>query len=80
MKEVYEGEKGSILWQSSTKAVREETEVKGEEETESLIWTYAYFELAERGYVDENGSKKLFSGFIGEQASHLFEMTRTREN
>jgi hypothetical protein len=30
--------------------------------------------------VIENGEEKLFSGFLGEQARHLFDMTRTRDN
>ena len=38
-----------------------------------LDWTYAYYELAERGQVDG----KLFQGFLGEQATHLFDMTKT---
>ena len=45
-----------------------------------MTWTYAYYELAERGYIEENGQKKLFNGFMGEQAMHLFDMTKTRDN
>ncbi|NOR75060.1 MAG: DUF1338 family protein [Draconibacterium sp.] len=78
MKENIEGEKGSKLRQSATKAVKEGVEVKGEFGVEKITWTYAYYELAQRGFVD--GTKKLFSGFLGEQAAHLFDMTRTREN
>ncbi|WP_347839901.1 DUF1338 domain-containing protein [uncultured Draconibacterium sp.] len=80
MKEVLEGEKGSKLRQSATQAVKEEVEVKGDDGIEKINWTYAYYELAERGKVIENGKEKLFSGFLGEQARHLFDMTRTREN
>lgn len=80
MKESLEGEKGSKLRQSATHAVKEEVRVKGEDGIEKIKWTYAYYELAERGYVEENGKKKLFSGFLGEQATHLFDMTKTREN
>nr|WP_320021090.1 DUF1338 domain-containing protein [uncultured Draconibacterium sp.] len=80
MKEVLEGEKGSKLQQSATLAVKEEVEVKGDDGIEKMPWTYAYYELAERGLVIENGEEKLFSGFLGEQAKHLFDMTRTREN
>lgn len=80
MKESFEGKKGSKLQQSATQAVKEEVEVKGEDGIEKIIWTYAYYELAERGYIQENGKEKLFSGFLGEQASHLFDMTQTREN
>lgn len=80
MKESIEGEKGSKLQQSATQAVKVDVEVLGEEEPETICWTYAYYELAERGYVEENGVKKLFSGFLGDQATHLFDMTRTRDN
>ena len=79
MKEQIEGEKGSKLQQSATKAVKEGVEVKGEYGIEKITWTYAYYELAQRGF-EENGSKKLFSGFLGEQSAHLFDMTRTRDN
>ncbi len=80
MKETVEGVKGSKLQQSATQAVKEEVEVKGDDGIEKISWTYAYYELAERGYIEENGKKKLFSGFLGEQARHLFDMTKTREN
>jgi hypothetical protein len=80
MKDSLEGEKGSKLQQSATQAVKEEVKVKGEDGIEKMKWTYAYYELAERGYIEENGKKKLFSGFLGEQATHLFDMTQTREN
>jgi len=80
MKEQIEGKRGSKLRQSATKAVKEEVEVKGEYGVEKITWTYAYYELAQRGFIDENGSKKLFSGFLGEQAAHLFDMTKTRDN
>ncbi len=80
MKATIEGEKGSKLRQSATMAVKEDVLVKGDDGLEKISWTYAYYELAQRGYVEENGKKKLFSGFLGEQATHLFDMTRTREN
>jgi hypothetical protein len=80
MKEYIEGEKGSKLQQSATKAVKEGVEVKSEYGIEKITWTYAYYELAQRGLVEGNGTKKLFSGFLGEQAAHLFDMTRTRDN
>lgn len=80
MKEALEGEKGSKLQQSATLAVKEEVEVRGDDGVEKMPWTYAYYELAERGLVIENGEEKLFSGFLGEQARHLFDMTRTRDN
>ena len=80
MKENLEGEAGSKLQQSATQAVKEEVEVMGEYGLEMINWTYAYYELAQRNYVEENGEKKLFSGFLGEQATHLFDMTQTRDN
>lgn len=80
MKETIEGEKGSKLQQSSTQAVKEEVEVMGEYGPEKIVWTYAYYELAQRGFVQENGETKLFTGFLGEQAVHLFDMTKTRDN
>ena len=80
MKEQIEGKKGSKLRQSATEAIKEEVEVKGEYGVEKITWTYAYYELAQRDFVEENGTKKLFSGFLGEQAAHLFDMTRTRDN
>lgn len=80
MKEQIEGKKGGKLRQSATEAIKEEVDVKGEYGVEKITWTYAYYELAQRGFVEENGIKKLFSGFLGEQAAHLFDMTRTRDN
>lgn len=75
-----EGKKGSRLRQTATLAVKEEVEVKGDDGIEKIKWTYAYYELAERNFILENGKKKLFPGFLGEQATHLFDMTRTRDN
>ncbi len=80
MKDAIEGEKGSKLQQSSTQAVKESVKVRSEKGIEQMMWTYAYYELAERGFIEENGQKKLFSGFLGEQATHLFDMTQTRDN
>ena len=80
MKENIEGAPGSKLRQSATKAVREEVEVRGDDGIEKIDWTYAYYELAERGFVEENGQRKLFSGFLGDQAQHLFDMTRIVDN
>lgn len=80
MKESVEGEKGSKLQQSATLAVKEEVEVMGDDGIEKIKWTYAYYELAQRDFVEVNGEIKLFSGFLGEQASHLFDMTKTRDN
>jgi len=78
MKTSIEGEKGSKLQQSSTQAVSELVDVILPDGSKGQIpWTYAYYELAERGFIEENGRQVLFSGFLGEQATHLFEMTKT---
>ena len=79
MKENIEGAPGSKLRQSATKAVKEAIEVRGDDGLEKIDWTYAYYELAERGFVEEDGELKLFSGFLGDQAQHLFDMTRTQD-
>ncbi len=80
MKEEIEGAPGSKLRQSATLAVKEETTVRGEFDFEKILWTYAYFEFAERNFIEENGGQKLFSGFLGEQAAHLFDLTETHDN
>ncbi len=80
MKETIEGEKENKLRQTATLAVKEDVKVKGENGIESMIWTYAYYEFAERGFVIENGKKQLFNGFMGEQADRLFGITKTRDN
>lgn len=80
MKDTIEGIKGSKLQQSSTQAVKEGVKVRGESGIEQITWTYAYYELAERGYIEVNGENKMFNGFIGGQATHLFDMTQTHDN
>lgn len=72
MKSQIEGLFGSKLRQTATKPVTERVATK-----EGVMeWPYAYYEIAERGYVEENGEKKLFTGFLGPQATELFEMTK----
>jgi hypothetical protein len=80
IKEHIEGEKDGKLRQTATLAVKEEVKVKGDSGIENMTWTYAYFELAQRNYTEENGKQILFNGFLGEQANHLFDMTQTRDN
>lgn len=80
MKEIPEGEKNSILQQTATQAVKEEVEVIGEDGIEKIIWTYAYFELTQRGYTEIDGRQELYSGFLEKQARQLFSMTQTRDN
>jgi len=79
-KEHIEGESGGKLQQTATLAIKDEVKVKGEAGIENMMWTYAYFELIKRGYIEENDTKKLFGGFVGNQENHLFSMTRTRDN
>lgn len=79
MKSDYEGENGSKLRQTSTTAVMEDCLVKEADGSVGKInWSYAYYELAERGMVPgADGKPVLFQGFLGEQATNLFEMTKT---
>lgn len=80
MKDKIEGAPGSKLRQSATLAVKEELRVKGETGFEKIIWTSSYFELTERNLYEENGEHKLFNGFLGDQTSHLLDLTETHEN
>jgi hypothetical protein len=80
MKDEIEGEPGSKLRQSATHSVKEGVKVKVEDGFEKIIWTYAYLELTERNNIIENGTSKLFTGFLGAQATHLFDMTQTHDN
>jgi len=43
-------------------------------------WSYAYFEIAERGFLQDprTGESHRFEGFLGPQATQLFDMTRRR--
>lgn len=80
MKKTIEGEKGSLLRQAATLASKEEVDVKAETVFEKMLWTYAYLELTERNYIEDGGGRKLFSGFLAEQANHFFNLTETHEN
>lgn len=72
-----EGAKGSKLRQSSTQAIDEDCLVEDTDGSmTSLKWSYAYYELAERGYLEVDGKPIWFDGFLGEQATNLFEMTK----
>ena len=72
MKPEIEGEPGSKLRQSSTQAVVIPVEMRAGARVVKKPWTYAYFELAERPLLDG----RRFEGFLGGQATNLFEMTR----
>lgn len=78
MKDEFEGERGSKLRQTSTKAAMEDCEVTEATGGKGKInWSYAYYELAERGDVPgSDGKPTRFHGFLGAQATNLFEMTK----
>lgn len=78
MKANIEGDRGSKLRQTATEAVVIDVAVADGQTVTTMPWTYAYFELAERGETTdpETGAKSRFEGFLGPQATHLFEMTR----
>lgn len=78
MKAELEGEKGSKLRQYSTKAADAECDiVEADGRPGKMPWSYAYYELAERGNVPgPNGKPVQFQGFLGAQATNLFEMTK----
>lgn len=78
MKAEIEGAPGSKLRQTATQAVDEACEVREPDgSTGKLTWSYAYYELAERGDVSgPDGKPARFQGFLGPQATHLFEMTK----
>ncbi|AGY59919.1 DUF1338 domain-containing protein [Gloeobacter kilaueensis] len=78
MKSVIEGDWGSGLRQTATRAVSEPVTVldDGGRPVE-IPWTYAYYEIAERGTIEvAPGRRERFDGFLGPQAKNLFEMTR----
>lgn len=78
MKNEIEGQPGSKLRQTATAAAVIEVDVREGGREAKMPWTYAYFELAERGTVrdPETGQEVRFEGFLGPQATQLFEMTR----
>ncbi len=80
MKPEIEGDPGSKLRQSATEAVTVDVDVLEHHQPSSMPWTYAYFELAERNTILDAGSGKRvrFEGFLGPQATSLFEMTRMK--
>jgi hypothetical protein len=80
MKDKIEGDLGSVLRQSATLAVKESVNVRGEYGLDELTWTYAYLELIQRGFLEEDGGRNLFQGFIESQERHLYNLTRTLEN
>jgi hypothetical protein len=82
MKQDIEGEPGSKLRQSATAAVEIEVPILAAGHETTATWSYAYFELAERGTITDpdTGQSRRFEGFLGPQATQLFEMTRRTGN
>jgi hypothetical protein len=80
MKQEIEGERGSKLRQSATEAVNIDVQVTDNGLPATMSWTYAYFELAQRDAVTDpaTGKQVRFEGFLGPQATNLFEMTRVK--
>jgi hypothetical protein len=78
MKSDIEGVAGSRLRQTATEAVVVDVDITEAGQPASMPWTYAYFELAERGEVIDpaTGEPSRFEGFLGPQATQLFDMTR----
>jgi len=75
-----EGAPGSKLRQTATEAVMVDVPVRMGKRDATMPWTYAYFELAERNtiYDPESNQDVRFEGFLGPQATQLFEMTRVK--
>jgi hypothetical protein len=80
MKKDIEGEKGTKLRQSSTESQIVNVPVKDGTRTAEIPWTYAYFEIAERPLLKNpvTGQMERFEGFLGGQATHLFDMTKMK--
>ncbi len=80
MKKEIEGTPGSKLRQTATEAVNIPVAVRDQHQMTTMPWTYAYFELAERNAIKDptTGKDVRFEGFLGPQATQLFEMTRVK--
>ncbi|MDZ4874070.1 MAG: hypothetical protein CLLPBCKN_003466 [Chroococcidiopsis cubana SAG 39.79] len=78
MKAQIEGSLEVGLRQTATHAVKEMVTVIDDVTGElmQIPWTYAYYEIAERYPVEAVGKKVLFDAFLGQNAQHLFEMTK----
>ncbi len=75
------GEKNSSIRQAATVPVKETYRFPlSEGDFDEMPWTYAYFQLTERGYHGEGTDRTLFPGFLQERASKWFNNTLTREN
>jgi hypothetical protein len=80
MKKEIEGERDSKLRQTATEAVTIDVAVHDKGVPAKMPWTYAYFELAQRNTITDpaTGKSVRFEGFLGPQATNLFEMTRVK--
>ncbi len=80
MKKEIEGEKGTKLRQSSTESQVVHVRVKDGTRVIEIPWTYAYFEIAERPLMKNpvTGQLERFEGFLGGQATNLFDMTKMK--
>lgn len=78
MKAQIEGSLEVGLRQTATHAVKEMVAVTDDASGKliQIPWTYAYYEIAERYQVETAGKQVLFDAFLGQNAQHLFEMTR----
>lgn len=78
MKKEIEGARGSKLRQSATEAVVLPTLMKEGRKTVRVPWPFAYMEIAERPLIvnPSTGRPERFEGFLGPQATQLFEMTK----
>ena len=78
MKKEIEGARGSKLRQTATEAVVIDVAVLENGKLTTMPWTYAYFELAQRDTFKDLGTGKLlrYEGFLGPQATNLFDMTK----
>lgn len=82
MKAEIEGRPGSKLRQTATEAVMTEVTVHRRGLEVTIPWSYAYFELAERNDIvdSETGKAHRFEGFLGPQATQLFDMTKVKSS
>lgn len=80
LKPEIEGAPGSRLRQTATEAVSVDVAVMRNDQPTTIPWSYAYFEIAERGTITdpETGQPHRFEGFLGPQATQLFEMTKLK--
>ncbi|HTN04668.1 MAG TPA: DUF1338 domain-containing protein [Planctomycetaceae bacterium] len=78
VKSEIEGAPRSKLRQTATSAAAGDITIVQSGRPTIRTWPYAYFELAERGDIvdSDTGRTRRFQGFLGSQATQLFEMTR----